>query len=73
MKTALYIEGGTLQVILTSDTKAEKAIVDLFRQEPLHIQIRYGEFYPCVGGWTRQGIGDDSLILILSCDLQRSK
>lgn len=77
MKTALYIEDGLLQVVLTPETEPEKAILRLVENKET-TRLYRGSFYSCRGGWVRQrdlpcggnwyqsGHEDDnSLILVL--------
>ena len=75
MKTAIYIENGLLQVVLTPETDQEKAILTLVEKKNL-VQMYRGSFYTCQGGWVRQrelrygfygeaDHSDKSLILVL--------
>lgn len=75
MKTALYIEDGMLQVVLTPQTDQEKAILSLVEKKHL-TRLYRGSFYACQGGWMRQQAltygfygeadhSDKSLILVL--------
>ena len=62
MKTAIYIENGMSQVVLTPENEFEKnAMKHLAAAE--NITAYRGSFYECQGGWSRHGTGDDSLIL----------
>ncbi len=72
MKTAIYVEDGIAQLVLTPETAFEKEAVGKFRDQPLDVQIFTGTFYDCRGGWVRQNpfqgytnyqIEDKSLIL----------
>jgi len=53
MKIALYIEDGLEQIVLTAETKTEKAILGKLHDGSRTLQIHSGGFYPCRGGWTR--------------------
>lgn len=64
MKTAIYIEDGEAQMVLTPQNEFEKDAVDKFREKPLEVQIMRGGFYECRGGFYRQN-NDESLILRL--------
>jgi hypothetical protein len=54
MKTAIYIEDGTVQLILTPEGEFEKNALTGFRDKPLSVEIFAGSFYDCRGGWIRQ-------------------
>lgn len=78
MKTAIYIEDGTVQLVITPESEFEKNALSGFQNKPLDAEIFSGSFYDCRGGWVRQkdhyqGIyqtntnnGDKSLILKMS-------
>jgi hypothetical protein len=72
MKTAIYIEDGLLQVVITPESEFEKKALSTFQNKPIDGQIFTGSFYDCRGGWVRQSAyyprtsfqdGDMSLIL----------
>jgi len=73
MKTAIYIEEGIVQLVLTPENDFEKNALSSFNNKELTTQIFSGSFYDCRGGWIRQnnyypksGYGDSndqSLIL----------
>lgn len=54
MKTAIYIEDGRQQVVLTPETKTEEAVCEALEKRVAQLNIYRGEFYACQGGWTRQ-------------------
>lgn len=54
MKTAIYIEDGVVQLVLTPESDFEKNALKSFQTEPLKAQMFTGTFYDCNGGWTRQ-------------------
>lgn len=54
MKTAIYIEDGVVQLVLTPESDFEKNALKSFQKEPLKAQMFSGSFYDCRGGWTRQ-------------------
>lgn len=69
MKTAIYIEDGVVQLVLTPESDFENNAVASFSQKPMELDIFNGSFYDCRGGWTRflQDSSDDkSLILRIS-------
>lgn len=63
MKTAIYIEDGVVQLVLTPESDFEKNAIASFEKKPTETVIFSGTFYDCRGGWTRQathyqGFGD---------------
>lgn len=78
MKTAIYIEDGTVQLVITPETEFEKNALTTFRDKPLDAKLFAGAFYDCRGGWVMQTAyresggmygfernhRDDSLILV---------
>lgn len=54
MKTAIYIEDGVLQLVLTPESDFEKTSLTSFYRKKLQVQIFEGAFYDCRGGWARQ-------------------
>jgi len=54
VKTAIYIEDGTTQIVLTPETEYEKGIVKGFGDKLDKVQVFNGTFYDCRGGWVRQ-------------------
>jgi len=54
MKTAIYIEDGAVQLVITPESDFEKNAIKMFQEKPLETQIYEGSFYDCRGGWTRQ-------------------
>ena len=66
MRTAVYIEEGVLQVVLTPETTFEKSIVKDFAlyaaQNQVTILPFVGAFYDCNGGWIRQASGDSLML-----------
>jgi hypothetical protein len=54
MKTAIYIEDGTVQLVLTPESEFEKNALSSFAERPLAAKIFAGSFYDCRGGWIRQ-------------------
>lgn len=78
MKTAIYIEDGVVQLVLTPESEFEKNAIASFQDKPTTTKIYAGSFYDCLGGCVRQkehyptlhGIGDrgDDKSLILRID-----
>ncbi|MBY4730755.1 hypothetical protein K6V90_09445 [Cupriavidus pauculus] len=54
MKTAIYIEDGVVQLVLTPQSEFERSAIGSFSKKTLGVQIFNGEFYDCRGGWARQ-------------------
>jgi hypothetical protein len=54
MKTAIYIEDGITQLIITPENDFEKNTLDMFKDKGLTVKIFSGSFYDCRGGWVRQ-------------------
>lgn len=53
MKTAIYIEDGVSQLVLTPETDFEMDAMQKFRDHPIEAEIHVGTFYECKGGWNR--------------------
>lgn len=53
MKIALYIEDGLEQVVLTPESKTERAILAKLYDGSRKLEIHQGAFYGCRGGWVR--------------------
>lgn len=53
MKTAIYIEDGVIQLVLTPDSDWERNAIRAFEDKPTETSIKVGAFYDCSGGWTR--------------------
>lgn len=54
MKTAIYIEDGVVQLVLTPESKFEKGAMADFHDKILQVKFFSGSFYDCRGGWVRQ-------------------
>ena len=54
VKTALYVEDGVVQIVLTPEKDAEKGVLAILQDE-LKVTVYRGSFYSCQGGWVRQG------------------
>jgi len=73
MKTAIYIEDGVVQLVITPESDFEKNALSSFEEKPLDAKIFTGSFYDCRGGWIRQadrhlgygyGNSDDKSIIL---------
>jgi len=53
MKTAIYIEDGDVQLVITPENDFEKNALKSFGDE-ITASIFRGSFYDCRGGWVRQ-------------------
>lgn len=54
MKTAIYIEDGVVQLVITPETDFEKNALKSFSLSPMEAKVFSGSFYDCRGGWVRQ-------------------
>lgn len=64
MKTAIYIEKGTTQLVLTPENDFDRHVVaEVLRNQNMNITFNQGSFYECNGGWIRQASATDSLIM----------
>jgi len=66
MKTAIYIENGLLQVVLTPESTVEEmACTRLLNLTSL--EVKSGSFYACQGGWVRHDPDRDDKSTIFVC------
>ncbi len=77
MKTAIYIEDGVVQLVITPESDFEKSTLGMLVNDDGKVEAKMyrGSFYDCRGGWVRQSeynqhlynlshdMGDRSLIL----------
>jgi len=63
MKTAIYIEDGIVQLVLTPQNQFERDALKSFGNENLSVRTFSGSFYECRGEWIRQGNDDESIII----------
>lgn len=54
MKTAIWIEDGRQQVVLTPENDTEKTVLKAISEADLSTSVHWGEFYACQGGWIRE-------------------
>lgn len=54
MKTAIYIEDGVTQLVITPETEWEKSALKTMGKDGVKAEIFRGTFYDCRGGWVRQ-------------------
>ncbi len=54
MKTAIYIEDGVVQLVITPETEFEKNVISVMRNKHIEAKLFDGSFYDCRGGWVRQ-------------------
>ena len=64
MKTALYVENGVTQIVLSPDTEEERDILRRFENSKVD-RVYWGTFGKCEGGWYRFYEDDTSLIFLL--------
>jgi hypothetical protein len=83
MKTAIYIEDGVTQVVLTPESDFEKKVITEMAEAKTNLRLFTGSFYDCRGGWVRQSkhfpdawdpkINDESIMIRLDKeDVSRS-
>ena len=60
MKTAIYIEDGVVQLVITPENKFEKNALSTFQDKPLDAKIFAGAFYDARGGWVSQTAYNDN-------------
>lgn len=64
MKTAIYVEDGVTQIVLTPVTAFEKEVLArLSREEVTQLRVVKGAFYTCPEGLERFG-GDDQCLML---------
>jgi hypothetical protein len=72
MKTAIYIEEGITQLVLTPENNWEENVVKAIGKGDQSVQILRGEFYECRDGWVRynglEGFDGDKKSLIIRLD-----
>lgn len=57
MRTAVYIESGVTQLVLTPETEFEQSLLREIREgAPMSTRLVSGEFYRTGGGWIRSGL-----------------
>jgi hypothetical protein len=54
VKTAIYIEDGVVQLVITPESQFEKDALRSFDGNEVRAQVFTGSFYDCRGGWVRQ-------------------
>ncbi len=63
MKTAIYIENGQFQVVLTPEDEWETNLLRSLGEKELKATVQSGSFYECRSGWIRESAGGQSLIV----------
>jgi hypothetical protein len=69
MKTAIYIEDGAVQLVITPESDFEKNALKAFEDKPTSTRIHHGSFYHCQGGWARHGRSEEDRSLILRTEI----
>lgn len=54
MKTAMYVEDGVMQIVITPETEFEKNVLGRIGESHASAKLFVGSFYDCRGGWIRQ-------------------
>jgi hypothetical protein len=62
MKTAVYVEDGLTQLVLTPETDFEKSVVENIRGGDAF--VKRGGFYKNAAGWVREG-GPESIMIVV--------
>lgn len=74
MKTAIYIEGALVQLVLTPESDFERNAVRSFAKKPLKVQTFEGYFHISQGGYIRQFEPEPmSLMLLIDESTDTSK
>ena len=69
MKTAIYIEDGAVQLVITPESEFEKNAISMFSGKELSAKLFSGSFYDCRGGWVRlKDFSPDSGLYPSRCD-----
>jgi hypothetical protein len=68
MKTAIYIQDGITQLVLTPETNWETTALNEFQPDKPPPTVLRGDFYNCQGGFFRYGnpLSNNCLILVQS-------
>jgi hypothetical protein len=53
MKSAIFYQDGTAQVVLTPEDDTDKIVLRKIKEYGSNIKIYEGSFYGCQGGWIR--------------------
>lgn len=76
MRTALFLEDGVCQIVLTPESAEERRLLGLFQDNKV-LKVYRGSFYDCEGGWVRQGAAidrdEDSLIFVLRKEEEKNE
>ena len=54
MKTAIYVEDGIVQLVITPEGEFEQDALSTLHGKEIDASIFTGQFYDCRGGWIRQ-------------------
>ena len=54
MRTAIYIEDGVVQLVITPESEFEKNALSTMADKAIDAKIFQGSFYDCRGGWVAQ-------------------
>lgn len=65
MKMAFYTEADRNQVVLTPETKAERAVLETLHTGEQAVSVQRGSFYLTQGGFIRQGDDNASTMLVM--------
>lgn len=65
MKVALYMQDGLEQIVLTPESKSERALVERLHDHTRELTIKKGSFFECAGGWVRHDQGSDTSTMLV--------
>lgn len=68
MKCTILIKDGRTELVLEHESKHEEKVLDMLEWLP---NTYRGQYYDCQGGWTRQGLGKDDLIIVFDKPLKQ--
>lgn len=71
MRTAIYLEDGLLQVVLSPENAHERQCLALLHQHEKQIVVKQGAFYECRAGYVRMNDSpkpEDTMLVIRNAD-----
>lgn len=68
VKSAIYINEGVTEVVLTPENEWEKSALKMVAGSS--VKTYWGGFYECMGGWFRQQSAPDSLMFVIEKKLE---
>lgn len=68
MKTAIYVDNENTQLVLTPENQFEIGVIEKIDNKHLSTNVIQGSFYECRGGYIRQSVDKQSLIINIKND-----